>query len=121
MHHGVAHETATQFTAQTHFASDLQGLLHVRVEIEKTQRADVAAVTHHRLQLATRFEHHLTALHHGFELQGVAVACRAECAQLGFVFVTHGQMQGHVDRAQQAHFAQSFLRHRQWFALGDGA
>ena len=61
-------------------AADFQSLLHIGVEIEKAQRAGVAAVINHRLQLAARFEHHLAALHHRLDLHHLAVACLGQLA-----------------------------------------
>ena len=93
VHHGAAHEAAAHLATQAHLTAHFQGLLHIGVEIEKAQGAGVAAVVHHRLQLATRLEHHLAALHHRFDLHHLAVAGIGQLHQLGFVFVAERQVQ----------------------------
>jgi hypothetical protein len=110
VHHGAAHEAATHLAAQTHRPTHLQSLLHIGVEIEKPQGAGVAAVIHHGLQLAARLEHHVAAFHDGFDLDHLAITRIGELDQLGFVLVAKRQVQRHVHRTQQAHFAQGFLR-----------
>ena len=118
VHHGAAHEAAAHLAAQTHLPPHFQRLLHVRVEVEKSQRAGVAAIVHHRLQLAARLEHHLAAFHHRFNLNHLAIAAVCQLHQLGFILIAHWQVQRQVHRAQQTHFAQGFLRQGQGFALG---
>ena len=96
-------------------APHLQSLLHIGVEVKKTQGANFFAIFHHGDQLSTRPECHLTRANRGFKLHHLAITGIGQFDQSGFVFVAVGQVQGQVHIANQTHFAQGLLRGAQGF------
>ena len=113
MNHLQAEEPAARFAAHAHPATEREGLLLRRIEVEKAQHQIVAAVV---LQL----DHELAPWpeldarigDHALDLADFAVVQRRDRHDPGLVFVAQRQVQGEVDVANQAELFERLVGRR---------